>query len=85
MPDVEVDWTPVLTIPYIRNLPEDLCVWEDQESWLLDQETRDNIKQSQLIIVAKSQGRDGNADKVWRVSLDSSPVMNKIVKHFEKS
>ena len=85
MPDVEIDWTPVLTIPYTRNLPADLCVWEHQESWLLDQDTRDNIKQSQLIIVAKSMIRDGNAEKVWRVSLDSAPVMNKIVKYFENS
>ena len=63
------------------HLPEDLTIWEERDSWLLDPETKENIKQAQLVLVAKSMD-EGNASKVWRLSVNSAPVMDKIRKHF---
>ena len=65
LPEVDIDWTPVFTIPYM-NLPQDLTMWEERDSWLLDPETKENIKHSQLVLVAKSM-EEGNASKVWRL------------------
>ena len=38
LPEVDIDWTPVFTIPYM-SLPQDLTIWEERDSWLLDPET----------------------------------------------
>ena len=63
------------------HLPEDLTIWEERDSWLLDPETRENIKQAKLVLVAKSM-EEGNASRAWRLSVNSAPVMDKIRKHF---
>ena len=42
LPEVDIDWTPVFTIPY-QHLPQDLTIWEERDSWLLDPDTKENI------------------------------------------
>ena len=83
MPDFEIDYTPVLTIPY-NKLPEDLKQWEERDSWLLDEETRVKVKKANGTLVAKSLEKEWKeTPKIWRLSLNSAPVMHKYINHFE--
>ena len=38
LPEVDIDWSPVFTILYM-SLPQDLTIWEERDSRLLDPET----------------------------------------------
>lgn len=81
IPELEVDYTPVLIIPY-ENLPDDLKLWEKEESWLLDEKTKIKIKEGKAAMVAKSMEKDATrASMMWRLSLNPAPVMQKIFDH----
>jgi len=81
IPELEVDYTPVLTIPY-ENLPKDLRLWEHTESWLLDENTKVKIKEENGSLVAKSMDKDATrASMIWRLSINSAPVMQNIFNH----
>ena len=82
LPELEVDYTPLLTIPYDQ-LPADLKLWEERKSWLLDQETKEKIKEARGTLVAKSLEKDKSRSSIiWRLSLNSAPVMQKVINHF---
>ena len=84
LPEFEVDYTPLLTIPYDK-LPLDLKMWEKRDSWLLDTETREKVKKAKGTMVAKSlEKEEKRASIIWRVSLNSAPLIEKLVNHFHK-
>ena len=83
LPELCIDYTPTLTIPY-DHLPEDLHYWEEMDSWLLDEETKEKIRDAGGTMVAKSLEKEQSMSTVtWRISLNSAPVMQKVIRHFE--
>ena len=81
LPELEVDYTPLFLLPY-SSLPEDLKLWEQKSSWLLDPETRHKIKEAGGTAVAKSLDKDRlNSSITWRVSLNSASLFDKLMKH----
>ena len=61
-----------------------LCsqLWERKESWLLDSQTRDQIKMCGGTMVAKSLDKSKEAAaKNWRLSLNPAPLFEKIFSH----
>ena len=84
LPELEVDYTPVLTVPYDQ-LPADLKVWEERDSFLLDEDSRNKIKEARGCLVAKSlEKEESRSSIIWRLSINSAPVMQKAIDHFEK-
>ena len=58
-------------------------MWEHTESWLLDENTKVKIKEENGSLVAKSMDKDATrASMIWRLSINSAPVMQNIFNHF---
>ena len=84
LPELEVDYTPIFSIPY-QHLPADLREWEERESWLLDQEVRNEIKAAKGTAAAKSVCKNEGCSKItWRISLNPFPVLQKVVNVLEQ-
>ena len=84
LPEVEVDYTPVFSIPY-QHLPADLREWEEREPWLLDQEIRDQIKAAKGTAAAKSFcTKEGCSKVAWKLCLNPYPVLQKVFKVSEQ-
>ena len=82
LPEYQIDYTPVLMIPY-KHLPSDLKLWEERKSWLLSKETRNKIKAAGGSLVAKSLEKDENkCVKIWRLSLNYAPVLQVAYEYF---
>ena len=83
LPELCIDYTPTLTIPY-QHLPADLQLWEEMDSWLLDDATKYKIKEAGGTLVAKCLEKEKRKSTItWRISLNSAPVMQKIITYFE--
>jgi len=84
LPELEIDYTPVLTLPY-EQLPPDLKLWEDRKSFLIDNNTRKKVKEARGCLVAKSLEKEENRSSIiWRLSINSAPLMQKAVDHFKQ-
>ena len=84
LPEFEVDYTPMFVLPYSK-LPEDLLLWEKRKSWLLDDQTRSEIKKLGGTLVAKSLNKDATkAATIWRLSLNAAPVFEKLFSHLKQ-
>jgi len=83
LPELDVDYTPALTVPY-DCLPEDLKVWEQRDSCLLTLETRRRVKECGGCLVAKSLDKDENKSCIiWRLSINYAPVLETAVKRLK--
>ena len=81
LPELCIDYTPTLTIQY-QHLPAVLKLWEEINSWLWDDDTTDKIRNAGGTFVAKSFEKVQSMYN-WRISLNSAPVMQKVITHFE--
>ena len=77
LPEFEVDYTPLFVLPYDK-LPQDLKLWEEKESWLLEPPIKESIKKSGGTLVAKSLDKSSKKATIWRVSLNFKKVFNKV-------
>ena len=84
LPELEIDYTPSLSLSYDQ-LPPDLKIWEERESFLLDNSTRKKVKTARGCLVAKSlEKEDSRSSIIWRLSINSAPLMQKAVDHFSQ-
>ena len=60
-------------------------LWEGRHSWLIDSEVKKKIKELGGTLVAKSLNKDpAKAATIWRLSLNSSPIFDKVFKHLSQ-
>ena len=60
-------------------------LWEGRHSWLIDSEVKNKIKELGGTLVAKSLNKDpAKAATIWRLSLNSSPIFDKVFKHLSQ-
>ena len=60
-------------------------LWEGRHSWLIDSEVKNKIKELGGTLVAKSLSKDpARAATIWRLSLNSSPIFDKVFKHLSQ-